>query len=211
MADNDKVQFENLKNKQTKPVKTKTKSEAPKKVEKKEKDENKDEIKTVENAEKTDEVKTEEKEKKPIAGTTKPKEKKDYAIVNGYSLRISTKQSIGIGRFLKGMKIDDAIKNLELVQKKKLAVPMKGEMPHRKGKKLNGKGMMTGKYPINASKVYVKLLKTLKGNSIVNGLELENTRIVEVISNKAPDRMHRFGSMKFKQTHVMIKAQQMKK
>lgn len=199
MADNDKVQFENLKTKQS--------AKPNPKVEDKPKAVDKPAEKTEE---KVEEEKKEEK-KKPVEGTTKPKEKKDYAIVRGESLKISTKYSVEIGRFIKGMKIDEAIGNLEKVTKKKLAVPMRGEMAHRKGKRLDGKGMATGKYPVTASKTFIKLLKTLKGNSIVNGLELENTKIIEVVSNKAPERRHRYGRTKFKQTHVMIKAKEMKK
>jgi ribosomal protein L22 len=37
--------------------------------------------------------------------------------------------------------------------------------------------MMSGRYPVKASKHFITMLKTLKGNAIVNGMELEKTKI----------------------------------
>ena len=146
--------------------------------------------------------KTEEKSKKK-AKKQKPVNKHE-AIVYGRAQPISLKHSKGIGKFIKNKKIEKAIDDLELVMKKKIAVPMTGELPHRKGK-----GIMSGKYPVKASMHFIKLLKSLNGNSSANGLELEKTKIKEVIVNKAPDQMHRFGRMKYKRTHVMIKSSDM--
>lgn len=198
MADNDKVQFQNLKNKQSSKAKevVNTSITAPKNDEKK--------------SEKNVEQKIEQTPEKPTVQKSKPKEKKSEAVVNGINLPISLKHSKYIGNFIKFFVIDDAISNLEKVSKKKLAVPMKGEIAHRKGKRLNGKGMMSGRYPVNASKYFIKLLKTLKANSIANGLEIEKTIISEVIVNKGPDQMHRFGRTKFKRTHVCIKSKERK-
>jgi large subunit ribosomal protein L22 len=151
---------------------------------------------------KTDDVKVEEKAKKK-AKKQKPVNKHE-AVVYGRAQPISLKHSKGIGKFIKNKKIEKAIDDLELVMKKKIAVPMTGELPHRKGK-----GIMSGKYPMKASEHFIKLLKSLNGNSAANGLELEKTKIKEVIVNKAPDQMHRFGRMKYKRTHVMIKSSDM--
>lgn len=190
--------------KQAKPVKVTKKAAVLVKNDEKEKQvENKAEnITEVKKDSQQDKKETEVKKEKPKV----KKENKHEAIVYGRSLPISLKHSKGIGRFIKNKKIDKAIDDLELVVKKKLAVPMKGELAHRKGKMQNGKGFVSGKYPVKASENFIKLLKTLNANSTVNGLELENTRIREVIVNKAPDQMHRFGRMKFKRTHVMIKS-----
>ncbi|MEK6890633.1 MAG: uL22 family ribosomal protein [Nanoarchaeota archaeon] len=140
---------------------------------------------------------------------TEKKVKKHEASVYGRSLNVSLKQSIGIGRFIKNLKIEDAIKNLERVSVKKMAVPFKGEMAHKKGRMLNGKKMMTGKYPINASKAFIVLLKSLLANSSANGMDLDKTRISEVIPNKSPKQHHRFGSTVFKRTHILIKSKEM--
>jgi len=67
-------------------------------------------------------------------------------------LPLSTKHCIAICRFIRGKKIDVAMSLLEDVLKMKKAVPMRGEIPHRKGKR-----MERGRYPIKAAKYFVKL------------------------------------------------------
>ena len=49
---------------------------------------------------------------------------------------------------------------------------MKGEIPHRKGK-----GMMSGRYPLNAVKDFIMLLKSLKANAINHEIELEKVKL----------------------------------
>ncbi|PIZ83518.1 hypothetical protein COX97_01055 [Candidatus Pacearchaeota archaeon CG_4_10_14_0_2_um_filter_05_32_18] len=127
------------------------------------------------------------------------------ASVYGRSLKISLKQSKAVGKFIKNKKIEDAIKDLNQVLLKKRAVPMSGEIAHRRG------NIMSGKYPINTSNEFIRLLKTLSSNSTMHGLDLDKTIIYEVIPNKAPDQLHRFGSRKFKRTHITIKAKELKK
>ena len=128
--------------------------------------ENHKDNKIVETPIKKPEIKTElekkVKEKTEKSEKKKPQKitvKKDNASVYGRALRISLKQSVGIGNFIKRKNIDQAIKDLEMVILKKKAVPFTGEMAHKKGK-----GMMTGKYPLNASKEFIMLLKSLKSN-----------------------------------------------
>lgn len=75
---------------------------------------------------------------------------------------------------------------------------MKGEIPHRKGK------IMSGRYPINATKQFIKLLKQLAANANVNGLEIEKAKI-ECKANRASRPYKRFGSERFKRTHVTLK------
>jgi large subunit ribosomal protein L22 len=135
-------------------------------------------------------------EKKPIQ--KKEKVKKDEAIVRGVSLPISTKSSVEICRFIRKKTIDKAISDLEEVLKFKKAIPMRGEIPHRKGK-----GMMSGRYLTKAVGHFLKLLKTLKANANVNGLE--EPVIIEAIPNKASRPYGRFGSIKRKRTHIKIK------
>ena len=67
---------------------------------------------------------------------------------------------------------------------------------------------MSGKYPINASSHFIKLLKSLSANSSNNSMDLDKTRIISVIPNKAPQQLHRFGSTQFKRIHLMIKAKE---
>ena len=97
--------------------------------------------KIAKEVEKTTEKPEEKKEeKKPQA----PKVKKEKATMNSYNVPISTKYSMAICKFIKGKKIEDAQDYLEQVAKVKKAIPMKGEIPHRKG-------MMSGRFPVNAA------------------------------------------------------------
>jgi len=141
-----------------------------------------------------------EEKKKPII--KKPIKKKTQAFVNGNSLPISTKQSVAICKFIKGKKINDAIEYLEKVVVGKKAIPMRGEIPHRKGK------MMSGRFPKNASQQFIKLLKSLGANANANNLE--EPIISEAIANKAQRPYGRFGRTQKKRSHVLIKCKEKK-
>ncbi|MDO8508431.1 MAG: hypothetical protein Q7S27_01980 [Nanoarchaeota archaeon] len=149
---------------------------------------------------KEDKPKTEVKKESP-----KPKiTKKDEAIAHGHSMPLSKRHCMYISAFIKNKKIDQAIADLEQVIKFKKIVPFKGEIPHRKGK-----GMMSGRYPIKASKMFIKLLKGLRGNVLVNGMDLEKTKIIFGSANWA-SRPMRKGGARAKRTHVLIKAMESK-
>lgn len=145
-----------------------------------------------------DEKIEEKKETKTAKKDEKPKTKKTEAVVNAYSIPVSTKQSIAVCRFIKNKKIEDAIMDLEEVIKKKRAVPMKGEIPHQKGK------IMSGRYPKKTAQHFIKLLKTLSANSSVNGLD--EPTICEAVSNIASRPFGKFGRVRKKRTHVRIVA-----
>jgi len=152
-----------------------------------------------------DEVKKETKEKSKIESKKKetPKPKKTEAVVNSFNIPVSTKDSIAICRFIKRKKIKDAISDLEQVLKQKKAIPMKGEIPHRKGK-----GMMSGRYATKAVKNFIKLLKDLLANVNSNGLE--NPVIAEAIANIGSRPFGRFGRVRKKRTNIKIKAKEKK-
>ncbi len=145
--------------------------------------------------EKSEAEKKPEEKKKPIQ--KKPLEKKTEAVINGFDLRISTKKAVAICKFIKGKKIDDAISDLEKVVILKKVIPMKGEIPHRKGE-----GMMSGRYPKKTAESFINLLKTLKGNSSVN--EIEEPVITEAVANIASKPYGKFGRWRRKRTHVKI-------
>jgi ribosomal protein L22 len=149
---------------------------------------------------KTEEVvKVEDKKVETSKKKEAPKEvsKKEVAVVNGFSLRISPKHSKFICKMIMGKTIDKSIGLLEEVILKKRAVKMDGaEIPHRKGK-----GMMSGRYPLNASKEFIELLKQLKANSNVN--QIDEPVIVLAMSNKATPPYKRDGK-RGKRTHVRI-------
>ncbi len=148
---------------------------------------------------KQDNKKTEEvKEEKKKTIVKKEMVKKDEAIANGISVPVSTKDSVAICNFIKRKSIDKAVEDLEDVMKFKRAIPMVGEIPHRKGK-----GMMSGRYPIKAIEHFLTILKTLKANANVNGVE--EPIIVEAVPNKASQPFGRFGAVRRKRTHIKIR------
>jgi len=134
----------------------------------------------------------------------KPSIKKEEAIALGRNLHISKKHGIYICSFIKKKKIDDAINDLDAVKKFKKAVPFKGEIPHRKGK-----GIMSGRYPVKGAGLFISVLKGLKGNVIVNGLDLDKTRIYYASANWG-SRPMRSKRREGKRTNVILKAKEMK-
>lgn len=167
-------------------------------------DSSKKELTTKKDSEPTGEAKKEDKKpeekKKPIQ--KKPAQKKTEAVVNVKNLPISSKVSFDICRFIKEKKIDDAVAYLEQVVLKKKAIPMRGEIPHRKGK------IMSGRFPKKASEHFIKILKSLKANAIANNLE--EPVITEAVSNFASRPRGKFGRVQKKRTHVTIKCKEKK-
>jgi len=160
-----------------------------------EKEETKTDEEKIAGETKIGEKKTEKEAKKK---TREKKPKRDEAIVNAKDVPISTKHSIAICNFIRGKGIEEANFMLQEVVKMKKALPMKGEIPHRKGK------IMSGRYPINAAKQFIKLLKQLNANANVNGLEIEKGKI-ECKANRASRPYRRSGSERFKRTHVTLR------
>jgi len=155
---------------------------------------------SIEDSRKKEETKVEDKKEKK---QDKKIIKKDEAIVNGISLPISTKTSAAICKFIKRKTIDKAIADLEEVLKFKKVIPMTGEIPHKKGK-----GIMSGRYPIKAIGFFIIMLKSLKANANMNGMD--EPIIVEAVPNRASRPYGRSGSIKRKRTHVKIKVMEKK-
>lgn len=128
--------------------------------------------------------------------------KKEEAIARGLGIAASKKHSMAICDYIKGKSIDQSIAELHQVIKLKRAIPMVGEIPHR-----HGKGMMSGRYPVDTSKIFINILKALKGNVIVNGLDLEKTRIYFGSASWA-SRPRRAGGITAKRTNVILKAKE---
>lgn len=147
------------------------------------------------------EIKAEEK-KTEIKKETPKVVKKEEAVTKGNNLHASMKQCMYICKFIKGKSIDDSIKELEDVIKFKRVIPFKGEIPHR-----SAPGIMSGRYPINASKLFIPLLKTLKGNVIANQMDLDKTKIYSASATWA-SRPSKRGGGRFKRTNVILKAKE---
>ena len=127
--------------------------------------------------------------------------KKDEAVARGVSLPISKKHSMAICRFIKGKTIDEAIADLERVAILKKVVPFKGEIPHRHG------NIMSGRYPVNASKAFISVLKGLRGNVAVNGMAVDKAKIYFGSASWA-SRPNKAGGARFKRTHIVLKARE---
>ena len=136
----------------------------------------------------------EEKKEKKIVETIK--EKKE-AKVSGRNLTMSIKHAVAICNMIRRKNIDKAISMLEEVIKFKRVVPMKGEIPHKKG-------IMSGRYPVKASLIILNLLKSLKANALLNELELEKFELF-CMPNVAFRPYKRFGQGRIKRSSVELK------
>lgn len=170
-------------------------------VELKKKTENKtEENKEIGKDTKTEELSEEKKDKNlrkdEVKKALPEKKQKTKIEVNANSLRISTKHSMAICKFIKNKKIQEAIFELQQVVKLKRAIPMRGEIPHRRGK------IMSGRFPKKASEEFIKVLKNASAVSSNEGLD--NPIIIEAISNRASRPYGRFGRIRRKRTHVKI-------
>lgn len=156
----------------------------------------------MEEKNKPEDKKIEETPKENQEIKTKPGEisKKEEATAIGKSIHASKKHCMYICSFIKNKPIDQAIKELNEVILFKRAIPFKGEIPHRKG-------MMSGRYPIRTCAKFITMLKGLKGNVIVNKMDLEKTRISYASASWAARRMKR-NNAQTKSTNLILKAKE---
>lgn len=141
----------------------------------------------------------EKKETKENKKQEKPKIKRDNAIIRAKDLPLSTKKSSAFCKFIKNKEIGKAIADLEDVLKHKKAVPSKGEIPHKKG-------MAGGIYSDKTAEYFLKLVKSLQANAVVNNLE--NPVISEAFANIASRPFSKFGRVRKKRSHITIKAKE---
>ncbi len=142
-------------------------------------------------------------EKKDTKKEIKVKEipKKEIAIANGFSLKISPKQSKYICRIIRGKSPEGAVARLQAVIDEKRPVPMAGlEVGHKKGKGLAG-----GKFPKNACKGIMEIVKQAGANAVVAGIE--NPIITIAKSNRASAPFRRAGR-RAKRTHMHIEVKE---
>ncbi|MFH1237831.1 MAG: uL22 family ribosomal protein [archaeon] len=172
--------------------KTKLNKKVVKKVEEIKEQPKPEDIKTSE------EIKVENKveETKEIVKKTE-NVKKDVAIANGFSLKISPKQSIYICRFIRGKSPEVAIMRLRDVISEKRAIPMAGlEVGHRRGKGLAG-----GRFPKNACKAIIEIVKQAGANAVVAGIE---NPVITIVKSDQASTPHRREGRKAKRTHIHV-------
>jgi hypothetical protein len=119
------------------------------------------------------------------------------AIVNGRDIPVSQKQAMAVCNFIRGKNIDLALNLLEKASLKKIAIPMRGEIAHKRN-------MMSGRYPVTTVNEVIKLLKSLKANAMVKEMEIEKYRLA-CKTDLATKPYKRFGNGKFKRTHIILK------
>ncbi|MCX6748293.1 MAG: hypothetical protein NT076_01690 [Candidatus Pacearchaeota archaeon] len=158
-------------------------------------EENKPQIGQVEQEKKPVETPIKEVKKEQVKEAKKQVEKKEFAQAQGRDMPLSLKHVKFICRFIKGKTIQEALDLMNKVSEKKIYVPMSGELACRK------KGIK-GRYPVKASREFIRVLKGLQGNANVAGLL--NPIITETVSNKA-SQPHKKGGLRFKRTHVLLK------
>jgi len=185
MAEDKKKNKEEMKNKDLSKDKDEKIEETLKKEEKeKSKDEEKEQETKVEG-------------EKDISKKTKTF-KKEEAVANGFSLRISPKYAVAICKVIRGKSPDAAIKRLEDVVLGKRAIPMAGlEVAHQKGRGLSG-----AKFPKNACEGIIAIIKQVRANAIVAGIE--DPVIIIAKANKASAPFRR-GGRRAKRAHVHLK------
>jgi large subunit ribosomal protein L22 len=154
------------------------------------------------------EIKTEQKvETKPEVKKVEPKDR--IARVYFKNIPISTKHSMDLCRFIKNKNPTKSIQLLEQVLNQRIALPMRGEIPHRKGK--IGKNPQ-GRYPTKSTKYFIKALKNLIANAKVKTMDVEklNVYLAKADFASRPVRATRlgFGPKKFKRTHFIIEAKE---
>ncbi len=97
---------------------------------------------------------------------------------------ISPKHSIEIAGFIKNKRINEAIAYLNDVVALKKAIPFRRfnrNVAHKRGLPGNWDA---GRYPVKASKTYIRLLESVKKNAEYLGLDAENLKIVHVSANR---------------------------
>ncbi|MCX6691470.1 MAG: 50S ribosomal protein L22 [Methanoregula sp.] len=99
-------------------------------------------------------------------------------------LNMSPKHSIEIAGFIRHKQINEAIAYLNEVIALKKAIPFKRftrNVAHKRGLPGNWDA---GRYPVKASKAYIRLLESLKKNAEYLGLDAEKLEIVHVTANR---------------------------
>jgi len=99
-------------------------------------------------------------------------------------LNMSPKHSIEIATFIRHQRVNDAITYLKDVIGLKKAIPFRRfnrNVAHKRG--LPGT-WDAGRYPVKASKAYIRVLESVKKNAEYIGLDADNLEIIHVSANR---------------------------
>lgn len=121
----------------------------------------------------------------------------DVALAHVRNENASFKHSVMLSNFVRDKKAEDAIKDLEAVSELKKAVPFtryNRDVAHKRG-------MSAGRYPVKASKVFIKLIKNAMANAKDKNLG-EDLKIVHVCAKKGAT-VNRYGRHRGRATKVV--------
>jgi large subunit ribosomal protein L22 len=99
-------------------------------------------------------------------------------------LNMSPKHSIEIATFIRHQRVNDAISYLNEVVSLKKAIPFRRfnrNVAHKRGLPGNWDA---GRYPVKASKAYIRVLESVKKNAEYIGLDPENLEIIHASANR---------------------------
>jgi len=99
-------------------------------------------------------------------------------------LNMSPKHSIEIATFIRHQRVNEAIAYLKDVIDLRKAVPFRRfnrNVAHKRG--LPG-SWDAGRYPVKASKAYIRVLESVKKNAEYIGLDADNLEIIHVSANR---------------------------
>ncbi|MBW2968497.1 50S ribosomal protein L22 [Candidatus Woesearchaeota archaeon] len=127
----------------------------------------------------------------------------------GMSLPISLKQSIMVCASIRGMSVDKSKEYLEAVVKKKKPVAFtrfNKDMGHKKG-------IAAGRFPVNACKNILSIVKSAESNAQFKGLSSANLIVSHASAQKGPStwRFGRHRRRKAKRSHIEIVLSESKK
>jgi large subunit ribosomal protein L22 len=99
-------------------------------------------------------------------------------------INVSPKHSIEIATFIRHQRVNDAITYLKDVIGLKKAIPFRRfnrNVAHKRG--LPGT-WDAGRYPVKASREYIRVLESVKKNAEYIGLDADNLEIIHVSANR---------------------------
>lgn len=99
-------------------------------------------------------------------------------------LNMSPKHSIEIAGFIRHKRVNDAIAYLNDVVRLKKALPFRyfnRNVAHKRGLPGNWDA---GRYPVKASREYIRILESVKKNAEYLGLDAENLEIIHASANR---------------------------
>ncbi len=108
----------------------------------------------------------------------------DIARGKANELNMSPKHSIEIATFIRHQHVNDAIAYLNQVVTLKKAIPFRRfcrNVAHKRGLPGNWDA---GRYPVKASKAYIRLLESIKKNAEYIGLDPENLEIIHATASR---------------------------